>query len=45
MPMIPPQQTSIPSSRTSCSVSQRSSHECVVTTLPKCERAVSRLWL
>ena len=45
MPTIPPQHTSMPASRTSRSVSQRSSQVCVVTTFGKCERAVSRLWL
>ena len=32
---MPPQQTSMPDSRTIFSVSQRSSHECVVTTFGK----------
>ena len=45
MPMIPPQHTSMPDSRTIRRVSQRSCHEWVVTTESKCERAVSRLWL
>lgn len=45
MPTMPPQHTSIPASLTIRSVSQRSSHEWVVTTFGKCERAVSRLWL
>ena len=35
----------LPASRTICSVSQRSSHMWVVTTLVKNDRAVSRLWL
>ena len=45
MPRMPPQQTSMPASRTMRSVSQRSSQVWVVTTFGKCERAVSRLWL
>ncbi|COZ77901.1 Uncharacterised protein [Mycobacterium tuberculosis] len=45
MPRMPPQQTSMPASRTIDSVCQRSSQVWVVTTLAKNERAVSRLWL
>ena len=45
MPTMPPQQTSMPASRTIVSVAQRSSHVWVVTTFGKYERAVSRLWL
>ena len=45
MPRMPPQQTSMPASRTIDSVSQRSSQVWVVTTLVKNDRAVSRLWL
>src|SRR6266511_639126 len=44
-PRMPPQQTSMPESRTISSVENRSSHVCVVTTCGKKERAVSRLWL
>ncbi|SKS25846.1 Uncharacterised protein [Mycobacteroides abscessus subsp. abscessus] len=45
IPRMPPQQTSMPASRTIFRVSQRSSQLCVVTTLGKCDFAVSRLWL
>ena len=45
MPRMPPQQTSMPASRTIRRVSQRSSQVWVVTTFGKYERAVSRLWL
>ncbi|SLI36438.1 Uncharacterised protein [Mycobacteroides abscessus subsp. abscessus] len=45
MPRMPPQHTSMPASRTMRSVSQRSSQVWVVTTLGKCDLAVSRLWL
>ena len=42
---MPPQQTSMPASRTIRRVSQRSSQVWVVTTDGKYDRAVSRLWL
>ncbi len=45
MPTMPPQHSSMPALRTISQVSHRSSKECVVTTLPKNDFAVSRLWL
>ena len=45
MPTSPPQHSSMPDSLTMRQVSQRSSNECVVTTLGKYERPASRLWL
>ena len=45
MPTSPPQHSSMPDARTISQVSHRSSHEWVVTTAGKYERAASRLWL
>jgi hypothetical protein len=45
MPTRAPQHSSIPWSFTSRQVAARSSQEWVVTTWPKKDRAVSRLWL
>ena len=45
MPISAPQQSSMPWSTTSRHVSARSSQVWVVTTSPKKDRAVSRLWL